>query len=163
MFQIIVDSATVVLALVALVYTAVSVGLQKKHNFKSLLPLPWLALGDYTHHIKVKLQNHGPGPLLIKKFRAYVGDGAETKTNLIDLMPKGTGIVWSNFIAELNHRWLKADGELPLLEWTGESEEVRLKIRSALATISVEIEYEDVYGNSFPVFARKLDWFARQS
>ena len=74
--------------LIALTSLAVAIwhgSITRKHNILSVKPLPDILVSNYRNRIAISIENNGIGPLIIKNFRAYVGD--ESKSNLIDWMP----------------------------------------------------------------------------
>jgi len=150
---------------------------------RSFRPLAYINAEDFETRIFVGIKNSGLGPLLIKNVLVTNSKG-ETKINLIDWMPQlPTNITWTNFFGNPIGYVIQAGEEVPLIELSAEnlnfdgteladaplSETIlidffsipRDSVRKALADLTIELEYEDIYGNQMPSAKRKLDWFAR--
>lgn len=163
--DIIIKILSLVLSLTAIIFTAVSIFLQKKHNQNAVRPIANIAISDYEDIISVKIQNNGTGPLIVKKFRAF--NAQENKINLIDLMPNlPPGLTWTTFFSNLTGFAITPSKNLNLLELRVDPTVIaetnaRDNIRRQLATISVELIYEDIYGKEMPIITKSLDWFGR--
>jgi hypothetical protein len=163
--ELIIKIVSLVLSLSAIIFTYVSVLLQKKHNRNAVKPIANISISDYENKVAVEIQNNGTGPLIIKSFRAYTDQ--ENKNNLIDLMPDlPPGIVWTTFFSNLTGFAITPSKTLNLLELSVDHKSikesnVRDDIRRKLALITVELVYEDIYGKEMPIKERSLDWFGR--
>lgn len=159
--------ATVVISVAALFVAWRTVNLQHKHNVLSVRPFPQIALVDDGNKLRIKLINHGHGPLFIKSM--IVSDGTTTKETLIAWMPTLTEpLDWSTFTGKLINRSMPSGGELTLLELRGDTRsqvysESRDECRRTLAKLTVSVEYTDIYGTKFETYTKSLRWFGRKS
>jgi hypothetical protein len=164
--------ATAAAAFLALLVSAISVGISvwavrsaRRHNALSVRPLAEVAVADYENCVRVKLKNHGTGPLLITAFT--VSDGRNTRSNLIDWTPPlHKGRMWNTFVGNVAGRSLSPGSEIVLLEleeYEGESGFAvsRDAVRKALAPLTVTVEYTDVYNTAMPPHQKALTWFGR--
>lgn len=164
--------ASAVIALAALIVSGVSLyiglralALQRKHNVLSVKPLPEVSKADFENLLIVKINNNGPGPLIIKS--VAVKDGSHTKESLIEWMPSlPTGMFWETFTERLNDRSVPPGGEIIVLQLGGDQsdtafQEVRDDCRVALSRLKVLVEYTDIYGSNMPAYEKSLDWFGR--
>ena len=152
-------------SLLAIFLTFFALLLQRRHNYKSVMPIAHVAVGDYEDRLIVKLCNNGIGPLIVT--RLIVSDGCEEKQGIISWMPQAPfGILWSTFVPDLDRRALLPGHEAVLIELIGEMRsekfvEFRDHVRKVLSTLVVSVEYEDIYGRSMPGEKRDLKWFGR--
>jgi hypothetical protein len=166
------NSANALAAFLALVVSAISVGItiwavksQRLHNELSVRPLAEISVGDYEESLRVKLRNQGIGPMIVKA--VTVSDGANVKPSLVDWMPDlPNGRPWTDFTEEIRDRALAPGSEIVLLELTEEKEEAefaacRDMVREALSRLTVNVEYTNVYNTVMPPRRRELSWFGR--
>ena len=140
---------------------------QETHDRMSVRPLVYLALGDYENRIYVKIQNNGVGPLILK--RITIEGAAEPNKPLIEAMPElPPKAEWTNFVEDIADRSVPAGGEVFLIDLEDGSSAshtyfkiARDKVRLALGTLTVKVEYTDVYDHPLPASVRKLNWFHR--
>jgi hypothetical protein len=164
--------ASAAAAFLALLVSAISVGIsvwavksQRKHNELSVRPLAEITVGDYEHSLRVKLRNHGTGPMIVTA--VTVSDGAHSKPTVLGWMPDlPSERPWTNFTDEVRDRTLAPGSELVLLELTEYDEEegfaaCRDLVRAALAPLTVNVEYTDIYNNVMPPRRKDLSWFGR--
>src|SRR2546430_4757052 len=76
--------ASAAAAFLALLVSAISVGIsvwavrtQRKHNELSVRPLAEITVADHESSVRVKLRNHGIGPMIVTA--VTVSDGANAK------------------------------------------------------------------------------------
>jgi hypothetical protein len=138
---------------------------QRRHNELSVRPLAEISVADFEDRLSVQLHNNGTGPLLVSTLRVYFGD--DHKDAIIDWMPALIdGRPWTTFTPSIDGRSVRAGDTLTLLELTqGEEDEgfadVRSQVRSALSSLSLELQYTDIYENQLPGYQRDLTWFGR--
>ena len=168
-----VDLATVVLSVCA-VATAYfswklsekSLAAQEKHNRLSLRPIPYIALADYEHLLRVKCVNDGAGPYIIKSVQ--VARGNDVRSDVISWMESPPdGIFWSSFTSNFLNRGVLPNNEVILLELEGDPKQpdfvkFRDDCRLGLSKLRIILEYTDIYEDTFPKHFRALDWFARK-
>jgi hypothetical protein len=154
-----------VLSVVSVCFTWRSVRGQQKHNALSVRPLPYITVGDYEDVLYVKIRNNGTGPLIIKSLNI---NGAQNPgANIVEAMPPlEDGVAWSHFSGSLEGRSIPAGGELTLIELKGNSRgdafaKSRTAVRRALGSLSLKLDFTDVYNTVFPVSAKDLKWFHR--
>jgi hypothetical protein len=164
--------ASAAAAFLALLVSAVSVGIsvwavrsERRHNELSVRPLAEITVADYENSIRVKLRNHGIGPLIITA--VTVTDGSSTRPTLLDWMPDlPAQRHWTNFTDQVRDRTLAPGGELVLLELTEDEDEedfgaCRDLARAALAPLTVNVEYTNIYNTVMPPRRKALSWFGR--
>lgn len=163
--------ATAIAALLALFVSIVSLciagwaaHLQRRHNKLSVRPLPEFTVADFEDLLRVKLRNHGSGPLLIKSFSVEGYDGKHPA--LVDAVPSLPGRPWTNFSGKIDGRSLLPGSEIVLLELVEDKGELgfgssRDLARKALALATVSLHYSDIYETRFKPYRKALDWFGR--
>lgn len=165
--------ASAAAAFLALFVSAISVGIsvwavnsQRRHNELSVRPLAEIMVGDYEHSLRVKLRNNGIGPMIVTA--VTVSDGTNAKPSLIDWMPDDLPNErdWNDFVDDIRGRTLAPGGEIVLLELTEYEKEVgfascRDMVRAALAPLSLNVEYTNIYNTVMEPKRRDLDWFGR--
>jgi hypothetical protein len=140
---------------------------QETHDRMSVRPLVYIAVGDYENRVYVKIQNNGVGPLILK--RITVEGAAEPNKPLIEAMPQlPPKAVWTSFVEDISGRSVLPGGEIFLIDLEEGSSasratftRARNKVRVALGTLAVKVEYTDVYDHYLPAAFRKLNWFHR--
>lgn len=138
---------------------------QRRHNVLSVRPIPIVTVADYEDSVRVKIRNHGSGPMVVKQVQ--VGDGASTKESLVEWMPDlPVGTVWANFVGPVTDRGLLPGSEIVLLQLDGEEEDevfaqARNSVRDTLARLTVVVDYTDIYESKFNRYTRDLTWFGR--
>lgn len=164
--------ASAAAAFLALVVSGISVWIsiwaaqsQRKHNELSVRPLAEVTVADYEDSLRVKLRNHGIGPMIVTAIT--VSDGRDARPTLLEWMPDlPDSRPWSNFTDEVRDRTLAPGSEMILLELTeyeGEEgfHECRDAVRAALAPLTVNVEYTNIYNTIMPPRRKSLSWFGR--
>lgn len=151
-----------VISAAAVIATIVSARQQRTHNILTVKPIPEVTVADFEDCLRVKLRNHGSGPLLIKSLTVKFLDGTYDK--LIDCMPDN--INWANFAGKVNGRVLLPGSEITLVELTALQNEPDFSIprdlvRNALSHSEIVVEYSDIYDTNFPAYRKPLEWFGR--
>lgn len=165
--------ASAAVALFALIASVASVAIavwavrsERKHSQLSVRPLAEVTLADYENSLRVKLRNHGTGPMIV--IAVTISDGKTTRPKLIDWMPDLPGSrAWTNFSDEIRDRTIRPGGEIILLElseYEGEEGfgECRDMARAALAPLTVNVEYTDIYDTIMQPRRKALKWFSRR-
>jgi hypothetical protein len=166
--------ASAAAAFLALLVSAISVAIsiwavrtERKHNELSVRPLAEITVADYENCLRVKLRNHGIGPMIIRA--VIVSDGKTAKPAILDWMPDlPGGRPWTNFAGMVSDRTLSPGSEIILLELTayeGETgfAECRDLVRAALAPLTVAVEYTNIYNTVMPSRQKELSWFGRHN
>lgn len=163
--------ASAVAALLALFVSVVALliawwaaRVQRHHNKLSVRPVPEVTVADFEDALRVKLRNHGSGPLLIKSLRVNGYNG--TEKTLVAAVPALPGRPWTNFAGEIDGRALLPGSEIVLLELADTDRELgfgssRDLARKALAVATVSLSYSDVYESKFELYSKSLQWFGR--
>lgn len=98
-----------------------------------------------------------------------VSDGKNAKLSLLDWMPElPDDHGWTNFSDDLSGRTLSPGSEIVLLELTeyeGEEDFAKYRdlVRPALAPLTVNVEFTDIYNTVMPPTKKRLSWFGRHS
>jgi hypothetical protein len=137
---------------------------QRRHNVLSVRPIPEVTVADFEQCLRVKLRNHGSGPLIISSL--VVSNGVESCDTLIDCLPDLPGRKWSNFAGVVNGRSLLPGSEIVMVELSEEPGELLFGLsrdlaRKALASLTVNVKYTDIYGTNFKRYTKTLFWFGR--
>ena len=165
--------ASVLVALAALVVSAVSLFVgratlkhQRTHNVLSVRPIPTVTVADHEDSLRIKLRNHGSGPLIVTDL--CIGDGTRVEKALIDWMPDlPDDVPWANFAAPIkNRRSLLPGSEIVLLELNGDSRNptfaaARDSARTILSRLTVTVQFTDIYDSQFTSHTQDLSWFGR--
>lgn len=160
------ELAGIVVGIAGLGLAVFTAWLQRRHNFKSLRPLAQIRFWDYEDCVAVRVANDGLGPLIMRRFDA--SDGTHHKANLIDWMPPHpTGMLWDTYYEELSGVTVLPGNEVVVLKLEqGETDpqafsDFRAQVRAALAPLSVQVDYSDVYNRAQSPATRSLNWFGR--
>jgi hypothetical protein len=165
--------ASVIVAGVALVVSTVSVFVarttlkhQRTHNILSVKPIPIVTVSDHEDSQRIKVRNHGSGPLIIRSL--HVTDGSRIEKALIDWMPDNLPeqLSWKNFAAPIEDRSVLPGREIVLLESYGDPsnavfKKARGRVRGVLSTLTVVVQYTDIYDSKFTAYTKQLSWFGR--
>ncbi len=164
--------ATAILAAAAVVISAVSLFVahatlrhQRRHNVLSVKPIPIVTVADHEDSLRIKIRNHGSGPLIVRDL--HVTDGSGIKESLIDWMPDlPDPLLWTNFAGPMKNRSLLPGSEVVLLEFTGDPTDqaftnARDRVRSVLNRLTVVVQYTDIYDSRFGSHTQDLSWFGR--
>lgn len=160
----VVAALALVVSIAAVIATVRSAKQQKKHNILTVKPIPEVTVADYEDSLRLKLRNHGSGPLLIKSLTAKSQD--KSHNSLIDCMPNAADIHWTNFAGNINGRALLPGAEIVSVELTASPSDIDFRThrdltRLALSHSEVIIEYSDIYSTKFPAYKKSLEWFRR--
>lgn len=153
-----------IVSIAAVIASVRSTKQQKKHNVLTVKPIPEVTVADYEDLLRVKLRNHGSGPLLIKALTANFQ--GKPHNSLIDCIPKNSSIDWTNFAGNINGRALLPGAEIILIELTKNPRNTDFSIhrdltRLALSHSEVVINYSDIYSTKFSAYKKSLEWFRR--
>lgn len=138
---------------------------QQRHNILSVRPIPIVTVLDREDSLRVKIRNHGSGPMLILQVR--VTHGVSGRESLVEWMPALLdGERWTDFAGPISDRSLRPGSEIILLQLDGEQENGafarrRSDVRAALAPLQVAVEYTDIYESTFEKYVKELSWFDR--
>jgi hypothetical protein len=141
--------------------------MQRRHNRKSVQPIGHISVGDYENQIFVRLRNDGVGPMVVKNVVVRNRENGETKESIIDFMPTLPGdYQWTTFIREMRGRAISANDYLTLILLEGGVQDRRFVssrqiVRKLVSILSIEVTYENIYGELMEPASRNLDWFAR--
>ena len=137
----------------------------RDHNRRSVKPLPYIQQPDYENRLAVIAQNHGTGPLILRRAEATSPDG--TRGHLIDLIPKPpSGKYFTTYTKVEQVRAIRPGDEVVLMEIGIDSRNkaeitYRDELRRALGQMTLTLEYTDMYGTRFETYSRTMSWFLR--
>ncbi|EWS53282.1 hypothetical protein X551_03927 [Methylibium sp. T29] len=162
-------AAACLISLVSLYVSHRTAKHQETHDRMSVRPLVYIGVGDYENRIYVKIQNNGVGPLILK--RITIDGASEPDKPLIHAMPKLPPMAaWTNFVEDISSRSVPPGGEVFLVDLEESSSVSRAyftlardSVRVTLGTLTIKVEYTDIYEQHLPVAVRKLSWFHRHS
>jgi hypothetical protein len=156
----------IVIGIIALIFTAITFRVQRKHNRLSVRPIAIISVGDYENKLTVSIQNKGTGPLIIKDLSITSENGKIEKAIINYFDSDYDHVVWSTFCADIDG-WAILPGETQtLIKLDGNPADedfvlIRNRVRKVLASLKVELRYQDIYEIDMPKKVRKLDFFAR--
>lgn len=160
----IVASLALVVAIVSIVFTWRSLRLQDRHNQLSVQPTPYIALSR-IEGLKVRLENHGFGPLKIVDIDIVGGESG--KWNLVDYLPEAEPQYVDVFcVTGLKGRTISANDGINILNVRAKgpksmSAEYLAEACKAIGALELRIKFTSVYDQEFPVYSKKLGWFLR--
>jgi hypothetical protein len=138
---------------------------QRKHNILSVTPIPEVTVADYEDSLRVKLANHGSGPMII--IDVTIGDGARAQETLLAWMPPlPDGHYWTNYAGNVSGRSVLPGRDIVLLHLDGDAEDrgfsiARDKCRQVLSRLTIDVRYTDVYRTPMHPYRKALAWFGR--
>ena len=160
--------AALFVSFLSIVLTTVSLWMQRTHNRKSILPIGYIAVGDYEDDIFVRLRNDGNGPLIVENMTVFpTGKQDEYKSSIIAFMPDLPGDhPWTTFVSNIKGTAISPEGHITLIELKGSPDEKDFEaakeiVRRELCLLSVTVTYRNVYNDRMPLISRRLDWFQR--
>ena len=157
--SLIISGCAIFLSVVSLGCSIIFSRLQITHNKNSVKPISFISNSDYEDLLEVAVKNVGTGPLMIKELRITSGNQKQSSETLISLMPH-VQQPWNTFIECVDGWTIPVNGNIVLVSISPINADVRTLVRSALAPLTVGIDYTDIYGTAFHD-ERKLDFFAR--
>lgn len=166
-YSLLLSCIVALLTLVSIIFTWVSVTHQIRHNKLSVIPVPYVIVGDYSSLIFVRIKNNGIGPLIIKSISC--SHNGKIYSDLVSMMPEiPKGICWNSYTQQFENRSIRPGDEIELIslkvdEGSRFERSFRDKCRHALKEITVTLHYTDVYSQHFKPTSRKLDWFGREN
>lgn len=144
-----------------------SLGIQRMHYRKTLMPIIFIEPYDYENRILVRIKNEGTGPAIVKRVVVKNGAGMEKPCIFKWLPPKLPGRMnYKEYWTRSEDFVLRSGSIDHMLEVpvdSGEEYQVnqRDKIREVLSHLTVYVEYFDIYDNVMPVYSRSLKLFGR--
>ena len=164
------DTITAICALVVSVCATIlavwSARTQRRHMRLSVQPIAAIPIADFEDKVRVSLANRGLGPMRVTRFTAHSKDGV-SEVSLVKHMPQlEPGVSWRTFYGGINGYVIEARRSLELLVLEGDPENEPFRksrdgVRKALSTLTVHVEYEDLYGNPMDPEEKRLSWFGR--
>lgn len=164
--------ASAAAAFLALLLSAIAIAIsiwgvrrERQHSQLAVRPLAEVTVADYEDCLRVKLRNNGIGPMLVKA--VTISDGKDAKSSLLDWMPElPSDRPWNTFAGNVDGRSLAPSAEIVLLELKEHDGErgffvLRDSVRAALAPLTVNVEYTNIYDVVMRPVRRPLAWFGR--
>jgi hypothetical protein len=150
----------IIISVLALLATFYQLYLQRIHNEKSLKPLGQVDLGDQKKRLYIHIQNNGLGPMLIDTL-TFINQGHHyfAISDCLSLDPKS---YWHILLSNTAKKIILPNAYLVVFEKNIEShslEEIE-SIRKQLSSITLKVDYRDIYENRFTL-KRSLEWFSR--
>ena len=157
----------VFISFISISLTAITIWLQRRHNFKSVMPIADIHLPDYENRISVEVENTGIGPLIINEVIVFNKDNGEKKNSVIEWLPDlPLDYSWDTFTLYFQGRVISPNQKIVFVKLSGDLEDhtfiySRNLVRSALSKLILIIKYSDIYGRKMKPSIRPLDWFGR--
>ena len=144
-----------------------SISKQEEHNKNSLKPICSIYQTNYENFISVRIENDGTGPLIINKIIFDCDDNLSYqsifdlfKLSDIDLNQMEIHRIFPSI--DRNNYALSPNERMYLLSVTPKDENTREKLRNKLKTLTVCVEFSDIYGNMYERKMKKLDIFGSE-
>ena len=171
--DIILPLTAIIISIIAVIFTAWSLKVQRKHNIKSIRPIGKIRIGDYESNIYIRIDNSGIGPLILLKIFLN-GNEIPVDKMLLDSIPLGrrNNIRWKNYTGNYKNRTIPIGENLELIRWTPESdfqknpeeiETTKNNIRDTFQNWNLKIEYTDIYESETYTDELNLSWFGRNN
>jgi hypothetical protein len=99
--------------------------------------------------------------------KAIVTRGEEAKSAILDFLPDlPDGYLWTTFVADISGRAISAGDDIVLVSLEGDQNDLtfaaaREMTREALSSLTIKVDYKNIYGEKMPSVSRTLDWFGR--
>jgi hypothetical protein len=143
--------ATVAISIIALCTS-------KRFNRQSVRPIAEIHICDYEDDVSVSLRNVGTGPLTVKSFScSNKRNKSESLVEVVNLI-----ITYMTFEEELVDRTLPPNESIVLIRLKSDKKEHIQLLRKELGSITIRLEYKNIYGNSFEL-TKSLDYFERHN
>lgn len=155
--QNIISICTLIISCCAICLTVYQIKQQQKFNINSVRPICDICISDFEDDISVIIKNVGAGTMHILKF--YCKNDYQNSESILDLVPNDI-IYWSEFMEQINDRYLAANDCFTILRVVKISDQKKKRLRRALSKITIYVEYTDVYNTQYET-KRTLDYFAR--
>lgn len=165
-----------IVSIVSVVFTALTLKIQRIHNEKSVKPIAIISAGDFENDIFISIENKGVGPMIIKNIE--VKNPKKTTNSVIDIIPENivSKILWSTFVREIENKAIAHGGQLILIQWklnyneydysdldkVGNDLNLTEQLRKALKDITIYLEYTDIYEKNIFKTERSMQWFGRR-
>jgi hypothetical protein len=166
--QAIIAICAVLISLFSLAVSVCALKIQRRHDRKSVQPIPQIILNDYENCISVEIENAGIGPLILNEIRVENTLSKIMRPSVIEqLLPLPEGFFWTTFVEKIEERAIPAQKRLVLLELNEPEppkagfDTVRRDVRTSLGHLVVTVFGSDIYGSKLPPKVRSLDWFHR--
>lgn len=159
--------SAIIISIAAILLTAITLKMQREHNFTSTRPICFVDVFDYSNHTAVELYNGGIGPMIINDIK--VSMGVEYKQNLIDWMPRiDEGLRWKNYNTNMNLTVVPAGTSLTIIAFAVDEDNnaavnFRNQIRKIMSELTVEVTFSNIYDKQLPIVTRSLDIFGRRT
>jgi hypothetical protein len=167
--DVIVPVFTVLISVVAIIFTYIGLSIQRKHNHKSLKPIGKIRSFNYENNISLRIDNYGTGPLIIKSIFVN-GEDIGSEKGIIDYIPNkfADSLGWRNYTGSYPGRAIPPNENLELLAWsptnykkneTKKMESDKKKLRKILKDMTVKVVYMGIYENEIFTDEMKLTWY----
>ena len=143
--------STVFISVVALCTT-------NRFNRQSVRPIAEIHTCDYEDDVSVSLRNVGTGPLTIKSF--VCTNGQIKSESLVKVVNLSHDVTYTTFEEELLGRTIPPNESIVLIRLNSKEITRIQQLRKKLGNISIQLEYEDIYEETFAV-TKNLTYFKR--
>lgn len=164
----IIATSAAVISLCSLFATIYTLFIQRKHDRKSVQPIPPIVIGDYENCIFVAIENAGVGPYIIRELIVENVYSKISRSSVIEQLPQiSKGFYWTTFIEKLEQRAIPSQDRLVLVQLDEPKidegfSQIRQQMRVALGNLKIIVNGVDIYGNKMPECSRALDYFHRE-
>lgn len=140
--------------------------IQRKHNRKSLKPIIYVALYDYSNCIRIELVNEGVGPANINKIEVKNNEH-EIQNSIYECMPTlPVGLSYDFYLLRHENIPCIQGKKITLLEIKFDlskdtERKFRDEMRAVLCRLKITIYYKDIYDDEMPAYSRALELYAR--
>jgi len=157
--------------LIVLTYLSISISrIEERRNQWTLQelarPFGQIICGDYEDLIQVKLKNCGLGPLIITNIIVTHSNGT-ISNNLVKQMPAlPQNFSWTDFVVDGRQFAVARDTEINIIKIENDTDDpvfsnYKTQLRQTLRNLTIEVQYNDIYGRPMTSVIRNLELFGR--
>jgi hypothetical protein len=165
----IIASIALIASAIGLIFSYITMRQQRQHNIKSVMPILHVGLWDYEDCLTVTVKNCGLGVAIVKKMTATQANNTEVKGNIYAWLPQklDANVNYSHYWTP-DTDFVVQPGEtinlvrIPIDDTKSEQIAVREILRAQIGSLTLYMEYRDIYNNIMPIKKRELSYFLRK-
>ncbi|MCL2243660.1 MAG: hypothetical protein FWC03_04240 [Treponema sp.] len=148
----------IVLSIIAIIISVVTFIKHDKHSKNKLKPICTIHQSLYDNLISIRIENNGIGPIILKSV-LFTCDNSRTANSIYYLLPEDIRKIKYHriYIGELKGLAIHPNGKLHLMSMTPEDDIIMRKFKDTLKTITVNVEYYDIYNQNYEI-QKKLNF-----
>ncbi len=164
----IINLASVVLSIVAIAFTAISLGYQRRHDRLTFKPIPKLHFLESPISVKIVLENLGNGPLILKSTCFLYPDKKSIKLDeLIKEINSNFKLFYSAMGINMKAAVVLPGKDFIIIELKNNSKNVEMLLKFTellkdLSKITISISYTDIYEKKIKNFTEGFSFVMEQ-